>query len=276
MSLNVLVTGSRGYIGTNLRKFYKEKQCLVTQVVDPNIVEMDIAFDGYCISDKNLDDYNFDIVVHLAALSGIKACDENPQELFRSNIRVPLKLIDYCYSRKIPFIFASSIGVIGASQYNWYAQSKYFIENEIIKMNNKSGRILGTSLRFANVYGGQDYLEKKQTFIANLMKAKKDGSTLTIADDGNQKRDFIHVDEICKVIDSQIRLYLRNDSLPSHCSEIATGKQRSLNEVLKICPVDVVYTMKKSHLDGFAIETEKYKDANVSVEDKLEEYLKVN
>jgi len=56
------------------------------------------------------------------------------------------------------------------------------------------------TLHFSNVYGGPNYLDRKNSVISKFIKMARRGEDLTIFGDGEQTRDFVHVDDVCVAI----------------------------------------------------------------------------
>ena len=67
-------------------------------------------------------------------------------------------------------------------------------------------------------------LVEKKSVIANFINAKLRSEAIVIDGDGNQTRDFIHVNEVCKAIERCLPLYGIE-------VDIGTGKERSINQV---------------------------------------------
>ena len=84
-------------------------------------------------------------------------------------------------------------------------------------------------MRFTHVYGGYEYFEKKSTIIANVVKSIKDYKWFTIHGDGSQKRDFIHVDDICKAISFCMAAAPFREPI-----DVGTGVETSVKEIVSI------------------------------------------
>jgi len=215
--VDILVTGGEGYIGSNLKDFFKREGW--------NFISYDY---------KNLQDIRAkailkafiekaDAVVHLAAISGVEACQKNP--LVASDIMIDgtYNVIELCKKYQIPVWYASSFAA--AKPTNMYGILKR--AGELLCKSYNQAYIL----RISNVYGGKRYLELKNSVIAKWTKAIQRGEPITIYGDGRQTRDFIHVKDVCTGITIQIKKWLENP-YRSELPEIAylcTGRQTSIN-----------------------------------------------
>ena len=142
---------------------------------------------------------------------------------------------------KKPLVFASS----QAAKYpenNFYAMTKWIGEQEAIRLNKKGANI--KILRFGNVYGGMGW-EEKSSVVAMFRRRKEQDNPLLINGDGSQKRDFIHVNDLCKAI----WLALTCKETCSKPIDIGTGEMVSVKDVAKMFESSVLYD-KKSDLVG--------------------------
>ena len=240
----ILVTGGCGFIGTNLvrhlsRKGYKIKvldnlstgkkgnvssvDLLVGDVRNRDVVEK--AIDGT------------DAVVHLAAHTDVVESLDNPKEDWDINVNGTLNLLEGCRIKGIKsFIFASSNAVLGDQPppvdemkiprpLSPYGASKLAGEGLCSAYCHSFGLNI-ISLRFANCYG--PYSEHKTSVITRFIELARQGKPLMIYGDGNQTRDFIHVDDICQAID----LCLTTTNLiPGEVFQIASGIETTIKSL---------------------------------------------
>lgn len=190
-----LCTGSAGYICPNLMKQIQ------------NNIGWDIKDD---IQLWEISSADVDTVYHLGALSGIGVCEKYPWDAIKYNIIETEKLINSFKNAK--FVFTSSEACFNPD--NLYARTKLVGESLIIKAG-------GVVCRLSNVYGGDNYIEKKDTVIARLMKG-----TFEERHQDFTTRDFIHVNEACKGL-------IEASTLPSGVYSLNTGVRTSIG-VLKV------------------------------------------
>jgi len=214
--LKVLLTGSSGYIGQNFITLYGDKYDIVQ-------VDRKINKSIHQITENDFDD--IDHIVHLAAISGISDCETDCDQTITDNVESMQYIWLLGELKDIPVTFASSQAASNPT--NIYAFTKRMGERSISSLGKY------TILRFANVYGGIDYLKSKTSVVANFLNAKTNNLPLIINGDGFQERDFIHVNDICYAINLSI-LNPCNDILDiSNIADITKAKE-ILNFTAKI------------------------------------------
>lgn len=190
--LKVLLTGAYGYVGHNLQKFLREKDY---QVV---CIDRKLGNEVLDITADTLQEIGINHVIHLAAISGLAACRDNLKQAYYDNIKSTIHLFTEMNKAKVRGTFASSQAAKTPTA-NYYGLTKYFGELEAelsrLKYNNNIN-----VLRFTNIYGGNLFLEMKNTVVCRFAKAKKKGLPIIINGDGSQERDFIHVNDVCEAI----------------------------------------------------------------------------
>lgn len=117
---------------------------------------------------------------------------------------------------------------------NLYGLSKKFGE-EVIRFYPD---ITSTVLRFPNVYGPG----AAKGVIALFLQSIQDNSSLILEGDGSQKRQFLHVADACKAIESC--LYERKSAIYN----IAHHRQYQLAEIIAILKKKYVFSMQKTLL----------------------------
>jgi nucleoside-diphosphate-sugar epimerase len=194
--MNILLTGHRGFIGSNLLPILEE--------ADHKVYTIDLK-DGQDLNDCNLD-YDVDMVIHLAGLSGVRDSINKPTEYWRNNVQASQRLFTKFKDKRL--IYASS-STAKEPDKNPYAMSKYTMEN--IAPANSVG------LRFTTVYGP---LARETMFIPKLLK--KDVEYINT----NHKRDFIHVADVCRAI-----IKVATQSFTG-VIDVGTGVSRSLQSIV--------------------------------------------
>jgi len=203
---NILVTGSSGYIGENLVKYLVKSGYYVIEI-DKRYGQRAEKFPMYD---------NIHGIVHLAAIAGIAACEENPAEAIISNLESTIYMFNLAKKNNIPCVFTSSQAAKEPKS-SMYAFTKFAAEvvgNRLIEEGAKI-RIL----RLSNVYGGDNYLKKKNSVVAKFAKSALARKAFVVHGDGTQTRDFIHVDDVCRAI----YLALLTDEIIDIPIDIGTG-----------------------------------------------------
>jgi len=111
-----------------------------------------------------------------------------------------------------------------------YAITKKCQEELIISIG-KAYRIPAVSLRFFNVYGLRQSLSNPYNGVAAIFLSRtKNGNPLIINEDGNQTRDFVHIDDIIKACE----LTLTSDQANYQIFNVGSGVPTTINEVARV------------------------------------------
>lgn len=227
--MNVILTGGNGYIGENLLKYNKEHNMIV---IDKKLGNDIMDIDSFPIDWREID-----VIVHLAALSGIIDCENDVDLCIRDNILTTKKLIDVQtklglknnLKKPLPFIiFASSQSTKNPD--SKYAYSKLVCEKMLLESDYRN-----IILKFANIYGGHSYEEKKNSVIAKFRRAIRNNEPLVINGDGKQKRDFIHVFDVCEAIMKCLKIDCKNVDTYEKVYDIGYGIGTSIVDLALNC-----------------------------------------
>ena len=231
--MRVLVTGGAGFIGTNLIKRLLKDGDAVVSLDDYSTGSKDNRLKGCTYINLDItEQFNdwvekFDVIFHMAALPRIKPSFENPKEVCDVNVVGTQNVLEYARKNNTPVVYAGSSSFWGGTYKNPYTFSKWQGE-ELCKMYERIYGLNVTICRFYNVYG--DYMPTEgeyRTVIPIFLEQHKNGEPLTITGDGEQRRDFTHVDDI---VDAMMRVV--------HCNkwgntyELGRGKNYSIKEVV--------------------------------------------
>ena len=216
--MRIAVTGGAGYIGSTLMRRLTEEG--YTAISIDNLTRGDYGplrgLEGSMellvgdIRDLNLLMEVFqdvDAIIHLAAIPGLKACDENPEEAISVNIYGTNQVLRAAVEAGVKrIIFASSAAVYGAPRYlpvdeehplkplNLYGVTKMAGER-LVEAYHENHGLEAVILRFGNVYGVGLYT-RWDTVIPKFVRQGLRGEPLTIYGDGHSSRDFVHVEDI--------------------------------------------------------------------------------
>ncbi|MCL4324429.1 MAG: NAD(P)-dependent oxidoreductase [Candidatus Thermoplasmatota archaeon] len=212
------ITGATGYVGGRLVQLLSQRQTDLrllddgsgpVHAINPGIEVLSADFasaEGLrWVSDC-------DVVVHLAALSGVVACARDPAGSRAVNVAGTSRLVEQCRSRRIPLVFASSFSVVGiperlpiteetpARPTHEYSQQKAEGER-LVRQLSHDGGALGVILRMSNLYG--NYLCQGTPVgkgnVLNLFAGQaRKGGPLQVFAPGTQKRDFIHIEDVVR------------------------------------------------------------------------------
>lgn len=274
MKNNWLITGGCGFIGINLVNFLLEnKHAEKIRILDNLCVGKQEDLESTLIengrfnktsNDKNVK-YDFenatypsielmigdirdlivtreasrdmDIIVHLAANTGVAPSVETPRQDMEANVIGTFNMLEASRTNSVnQFVFASSGAPIGETEppvheekvpkpVSPYGASKLAGEGYCSAYYRTFG-IKTVILRFGNVYGPLS--KHKDSVVAKFIKQALDGEDLAIYGDGNQTRDFIYIEDLVKAIILASELEKGGEVF-----QIATYKETTVNEIAK-------------------------------------------
>ena len=251
----IVVTGGAGFIGSNLVRGLNGRGRADILVVDhlkygrkfQNLVDCEIV------------DY-WDRQQLLAHIRAGQDFSEVPEAVFHqgactvttewdgaymmeTNFEFSKTLLHYCLDRKIPFLYASSAAVYGTGSIfrekrqfeaplNVYGYSKFLFDQYVRQtLPIASSQVVG--LRYFNVYGPREAHKGRMASMAYHLRNQlvATGKLKLFAGshgygDGEQRRDFIHVDDVMAV-----NLWLLDHPNVSGIFNCGTGRSASFNEV---------------------------------------------
>ena len=234
--MNILVTGGAGFIGTNLiKRLLKEGHDVFSiDNYDSGLKENEQEGATYFLYDvENIDYLNemkFDIIYHLAALSRIQPSFQDPSETFRVNVKGTEAICEFARRHNSKVVYAGSSSRWHDPHQSPYACYKHLGE-EICKMYRKVYDLDIEITRFYNVYGPYEIVDGDWAAVIGIWrKQTRDGDPITIVGDGEQRRDFTHVDDI---VDALVRIGF-NQEKHQDAWELGTGVNYSINEVYEM------------------------------------------
>ena len=240
--MRVLVTGGAGFVGTNLVKRLLKDNHQVVSFDDYSTGSKDNRLDGCTYIDIDITESftdwveQFDVIFHLAALPRIKPSFENPKGVCDVNVVGTQNVLEYAKKTETPVIYAGSSSFWGGVYKNPYTFSKWQRE-ELCKMYERIYGLNVTICRFYNVYGEHMATEGEYKLALSIfLEQYQNGKPLTITGDGEQRRDFTHVDDI---VDAMMRVVYCNKW--GSVYELGRGKNHSINEVAEMFGGERVY-----------------------------------
>lgn len=259
------ITGAAGYIGSRVTKLLIEEghevvpidnfyNSQVKEIKGEKVLEGDIR-NREEIEEKFSD---VDIIMHLAAISGVDDCNENRDLAFEVNVKGTSNIAYICRKHEIPLIFPMSMAVIGDPQefpitaehprdpLNWYGRTKAINEETIRKM--AEGSFPAHIYMKSNLYGSHkigDTEISKGTVINYFISCAEKEDPLTVYEPGSQARDFIHVKDIAKAYLQSMEVLLEGEETGATTLPLASGNSTSVMEVAK--KVQEAFKQKKDY-----------------------------
>lgn len=256
-----LVTGGAGFIGSNVVAGLNQAgraDVVVNDVLGNegkwrNLQKRQLA-DFVPPSDLSrwLDGRKLDAVIHMGAISDTTASDGDA--VMESNFRLSLRLLDWCAENRTPLIYASSAATYGDGDggftddgspvalarlrpMNLYGWSKHLFDLALVNRVTRREKMppQWAGLKFFNVFGPNEYHKgDMMSLVAKRFDDVKAGRTVRLFKshrkgfaDGDQRRDFIFVDDAVAVI-----LWLLQTPSVSGIFNVGTGQARSFRDLI--------------------------------------------
>ncbi len=255
----IILTGGAGFIGTNVLTKLNETGKDDILVVDninsttkwQHLVELSYwdyvnKYDFWSWLEEH-PDISLQAIIHLGACSD--TTEKDFDYLVNNNIRYSQHLWSLCSERNIPFIYASSAATYGAGEQgffddhknlyklkpiNAYGYSKHLFDLWVLQQEKTPLRWAG--LKFFNVYGPhEDHKGNMASVVYHAFPQAIEKERIRLFKshrsdylDGEQKRDFIYVKDVVKVI-----LHFLNHNSPSGIYNVGTGQPNSFNDLAK-------------------------------------------
>ncbi len=176
-----------------------------------------------------------DIVVHLAANTGVAPSVADPRQDMEANVIGTFNMLEAARQKGTQkFIFASSGAPLGEVEppiheekaprpVSPYGASKLAGEGYCSAYCRTFG-LSTVALRFGNVYGPRS--KHKSSVVAKFFKLAMAGEPLEIYGDGQQTRDFLYIDDLIQAI-----LLAAAAAVGGEVFQIATFKETTVNEI---------------------------------------------
>lgn len=257
----LLVTGGAGFIGSNVVAALNDAGHSDVVVCDllgsdgkwRNLAKRQLVD---IVPPAELPDWlkgrKLDAVIHLGAISETTATDGDL--VIETNFRFSMRLLDWCTANAVPLIYASSAATYGDGAegfdddaslpalkklrpMNLYGWSKQLFDLAVAERVARAEKLppQWAGLKFFNVFGPNEYHKGTMMSVlarrfddvkagraVQLFKSHRDGIA-----DGDQRRDFIYVDDVVRVI-----LWLLATPAVSGLFNVGTGKARSFRELM--------------------------------------------
>ena len=203
--MKILLTGSEGFIGQHLQSFLKDKHQLICldKKTGNDLITCDL-------------DYDVDLVIHLAGLSGVRDSLEIPTEYWTNNVVGSYRV--FKQFKNGPKILYASSSTAREPWRNPYAMSKFYMET--IAPHNALG------MRFTTVYGPG---AREQMLIPKILRDEV--SYINV----DHSRDFIHIEDVL----TAIGFLIVNKIKKRKVIDVGTGVSNKLIDILSHLNMDV-------------------------------------
>ncbi len=258
--MKILITGSSGQLGSFLLEHFSNRyEALGLDRVVPKIDPLKpITRIGDMLDFESVKEIikDMDVVVHCAAQVSVNASVKDPFFDAENNILGTLRALVAARDCNVgKFIYISSAAVYGNPEYlpidekhptrpmSPYGLSKLAGEKYALLFNEVYG-LNSVAIRPFNIYSErQDPSNPYTGVISKFIDRAKSGKPAVVFGDGNQTRDFIHIQDVVKLIDLVVKKDVNGEVF--NC---ATGIRTTINRLAEV--VNDVYGNDLEPLHG--------------------------
>ena len=258
----LIVTGAAGFIAPHIIEEALRLDWTIIAIdridVDNKISHPKITYlkiDVNNLKDEHL--HGVDFIAHMAFITNIPYCINNPVETTDENINTSVKFLALATKNKIKkFIYPSTASLYGHNPIPWrenmnvepiepYSWHKHSVE-KLCKMWNTRYGLKTSVLRLYQVYGEN---QRKDTALAAFIKAKKTGQTITLTETTAQssfrtgRRDFIYVKDVARAF---ISAMLSEKTGNGEVINIGTGIMTTMEDIAKTIGGKVEFIPKRN------------------------------
>jgi len=266
----ILITGGAGFIGSNLiDKLLEQNNKIITidnfdnyynpQIKEKNILEirenmkkLDIDekyFKLYRGDIRNKDNLRIifienkiDLIIHLAAMAGVRSSIINPEYYYEVNVMGTLNLLDTIKEKRIKkFIFASSSSIYGNNQKIPFSEDD-IVDNPIspYAASKKAGELLCYTyhhlydidvacLRIFTAYGPR---QRPDLAIHKFIKLFLQNKSIPFYGNGNTERDYTYIDDVVDGIVKTI-IWIKKNKNKYEIFNLGSSRTISITEMIK-------------------------------------------
>ncbi len=245
---SVLVTGGAGFIGSHIADSVGETNDLIVfddfstgshdnLLPEATVVEADITDTERLASIVEA----VDIVFHEAAQVSVQRSMDNPVESHETNLDPILTILEAARGTDTRVVFASSAAIYGDPEYTPVHEdhpkdpnSPYGLEklsaDQYCRLYHDLYDVETVALRYFNVYGPRQQAGGYSGVISIFRDQALNNEPITVEGDGNQTRDFVHVDD---VVQANL-LAATHEDAPGKAFNVGTGTEISIRDLAEV------------------------------------------
>lgn len=268
LSERVLISGAKGFIGSNLLNATKLRFELIDTLEEDSVSDWNFNINVV----KKLQAFKPTVIFHVGASSD--TLNHDVQYMMLRNYFSSVVLTDWASENKCKLIYSSSAAVYGTNELypsNLYGWSKYAAENYVIAKG-------GIALRYFNVYGpGEEQKGEMASFFYQAYISRSNNRQVLLFP-GFPKRDFVYVKD---VVSANIHALDHYMNLCGKWYEVGTGIASTFERVLDLGGIPYQYSDASVVPAGYQYQTcsmsKKWMKGwtpKFQIEQGIEDYLK--
>lgn len=267
--MKILITGGAGFIGSHLGLYLMQQkhqvlfldnlsfgylENLKSPYYAKRLKNQKIDFVQADICDPNIGNYlaGVDIVFHLAGISSLPECQNNPYQAYQVNVAGTANILEAARRHNVRRVVFSSSSAVYENVTSFplledapvsptliYSVSKKHAE-EVCHSYQKLYGMDIVILRFFNVYGPHmDFRRPNPPVASYIIKCLLKNENPILHSDGNQARDMIYIDDVLKFCE----IILIHKNAKNQIFNVGSGKAYTLKKIYD--QIEKVFTLKK-------------------------------
>jgi len=237
--MKVLITGSEGFVGWNLRRYLKRMGYEVVGMDLREGAEISADVSNFDSVWESIKDIEVDAIIHLAAIANIPKTLEDPYRCYQVNSFGTLNLLEAAARKNVKrFIYASSANVYGVpaelpvredTQLNPRTPYDYskVISEKLVRSYYRHRGVPTVIFRAWKLFGERDV---PTTAIPRFIKACLTGKPLQLYNAGRDTTDPTHVLNYCHAV----KLALEKEEAVGEIFNVGTGNEVSIKELAEL------------------------------------------
>ncbi len=248
--MNILVTGSNGFIATSLvdrlirenhevfgldiverhnRPFGRYYVPLIADITNPKVIDEDYGATWWS---------KIDFCFHLAAMANVDEVREDKEKAFQVNMHGTFNIVDVCRRFNIPMAFASTACVYGHTTQHPSTEDGPTVPVDLYGVTKRAGEELVKGLlkryvilRFGTTFGSN---MRDALCTSIFLKQAIEGKKFTVKGDGEQSRNFVYIEDL---VDGCVRAmhYIMNEQHANDVFNLVGEESYTIHDLARIC-----------------------------------------
>ena len=221
--MNITILGSAGQIGAYLSEYLKDKGHHVSNVDIVNGVQYDLRVTPNTVVENAIQyaDFVFFLAFDVGGSRYLKKY-QHTFEFVNNNTRMMANTFRLLGKHKKRFVFASS-------QMSNMSYSPYGVMKRVGELHTTA--LKGLTVKFWNVYGIENDMEKAHVITDFIRKGFEDGQ-FEMMTDGTEERQFLYAEDCCEALETVMENY--TDFKPEDPLHITSFRSETIKEVASI------------------------------------------
>ena len=221
--MNITILGSAGQIGAYLSDYLKDKGHHVSNVDIVNGVQYDLRVTPNTVVENAIQyaDFVFFLAFDVGGSRYLKKY-QHTFEFVNNNTRMMANTFRLLGKHKKRFVFASS-------QMSNMSYSPYGVMKRVGELHTTA--LKGLTVKFWNVYGIENDMEKAHVITDFIRKGFEDGQ-FEMMTDGTEERQFLYAEDCCEALETVMENY--TDFKPEDPLHITSFRSETIKEVASI------------------------------------------